>query len=103
MAVEQTRDRKLGTHPIGARDQDRVLHVLEASHGKARTKAAQAPYDLKTSGGAHRVLDGVNGTGPLAHVHTRVGVAHVPLLLNRHPRSSQAAISRLMVTSDAYV
>ena len=60
-------------------------------------------YDILSASDGEQALALAIKEVPDLIIHTRVGVAHVPLLLNRHPRSSQTAISRLMVTSDAYV
>ena len=77
VAVEQLGNGQLGAHAIGARDQHRVLHVLEALHGEAASESAEAADDLGTVGGLDCVLDAVDSAGTLVHINAGVGVGHV--------------------------
>ena len=77
VAVEQLGNCQLGAHAVGARDQHRVLHVLEALHGEAASESAEAADDLGTVGGLDCVLDAVDSAGTLVHINAGVGVGHV--------------------------
>ena len=87
VTVQELGDGELGPHAVGARDEHRVLHVLEALHREAGAKAPKAAYDLGAVGLPHGLLDGVDRAGALVHVHTGVGVGNVLALLALHGSS----------------
>ena len=77
MTVQQLRQHELGAHAVGARDENRILHVFEGSSGEQAAKAADTADDLGTVGLLDHLLDGVDRAATFSRIDAGVLIRHV--------------------------
>ena len=80
MPVHQESQLELGPDTVGARQQDRVLHVLYGCQGKCSRKAAQAAQYFGPHGGLYKFLHQFNAFVSGFDIHAGALIIH-PLLL----------------------
>ena len=77
VTVEQLCQHELGAHAIGARNKNRVFHVLKGGGGEQTAKAANTANDLGAIGLLNHLLDGVDRATALGRIDAGVLVRHV--------------------------
>ena len=65
---------QLGSHAVGAGNQQRVFHILCRGDAEQAAEPADVAHYLIAVGGMHGVLDGMHGTGALGSIHASLGV-----------------------------
>ncbi len=61
-------DLELRAHAVGARNQQRLFHILRRGDAEQPAEPADVAHDLRTVGGMHGLLDRVDRAGPFGDI-----------------------------------
>jgi len=80
-------DLELRTDAVGARHENRVLHVLRGSYGEQPAEPADIAHHFGAVRGMHGLLDGIDRAGALLDINARLGIGNLlcgPLVGHRY-------------------
>ncbi len=77
MLAQKLGDLELGTHPVGARHEHRIVHPLACRNRKQPTEAADIANHFRSIRGAHRSLNGIHRSSTLLNVHPGIGIGNL--------------------------